>query len=443
MLSAVYLSVAMLFGADGWLLVNSQVREGEELSASYQELYPEVSMQRVSLDIDPLEVVDRKSFEERVAPVIKALLEGGRPKWMLSFYGLPLLVDDGQRLTSFDQAITVLTAPGQQPGKLVFNPQFFEPEGEAPWAPIPVLRLDAPATQQARWSLESWARFRHWGGFRRCLPFNDQGTLAAMLTRDGHRVHPRSDLRHLRPGELQMLEFQDDEWTRWEKVLDWKDSSLAPGSLFIHYHNGSRDHGAFRGHRAGAAGKVARLGASFFIGSLHPRSSEEDLFDSTLFYSRWLRGRSFHEAVLGAMPNLGGSMLVLGDPLAAPYGPQAEKHREERFSSEKFPEEAEAFAKAFARAQDWWLARDHLRMWEQARFEMAVAAMRYAVLKRESALFRELQGDALQQLGRRQQLLELWKDWPVERRGDWEWVWWEKKTEWIGEFVPGGNVTQP
>lgn len=405
-----------LLRAEGWLLVNDAVPAGLELAKGYQAIYPDVKMKVVSLELDPMETMEAKDLPAVIEQLKKAKGDGGWPEWALSVYGMPLKVKSGQSEVSFDARLACLPGPEIEFGKLIFNPDFYR-EGPR-WKPIRVCRLDGPALRHAQIMLGAWSRVAQWGSFRRCFPMDEEGVTASLLRSAGHLVQPREEAFLVREEEIQFWESVDDEIIKLKDSLG--ETLLPPGAMIFRYHNSTNKEGAFRSTTGSSASLAVRWGASFFVGAMDPIKVEADLCDAQLFLTRYLRGETFSKSVYAATPNLGGSLLILGDPLAKPYHPEMEKVYEESFMGSHSHGDNPSVLKSMAQSKDWWLARDYLKLWEKARFEMVLATLKVAIQQRESALFYELLMRCSLQFGGRDEAEEVWGAWPKERKDDWE-----------------------
>ena len=175
-------------------------------------------------------------------------------------------------------------------------------------------------------------------------------------------------------------------------------------------------------------------GASFYVGALAPNTPEEDLFDPELFASLYLKGENFVNSVYAATPILGGSLLIVGDPLAAPYSKAAQDFQNAAFMASKANEKDPLFAQKLNVARDWWMLHDYLEHWEKGRYQMVVELLKVAIQRRTDSVFLELLARCYKELDRKAELKVLWENWPETQKGDWEWYIWEKY--WGGKIMP-------
>lgn len=425
--------VGLVWGAEpeGLLLYNQQVPLSKSLVDQYQKLHPEAVCRVMSIDVSPMETISEEIFKDKVASVLLKNMasEGVNPSWVLSFYGLPLWVKGAQRLRSFDQMLSILPLRQQQPQdlgrRLVLNPFFFGESADAsPWK---VSRLDGPALRHVERVLESWVQLKYWGGFRRCFLQGHDGELGARFALAGHLVYPSSWSREVELRELQLLESN----SRVELLSFLKqrseDELLGPGAIAVQYHQAMFDADAkvqlkplsFRRGRSGMA-HFAMRGGAFFVGSEAPKNRDEDLFDLSLFSALYLKGQTFVDSVYASMPNLGGAMVVLGDPLARPYHPTWEKEREMHLNASDADGRSEAYLQALKDSRDWWLVRDYLKYWEDARFKMVMNLLKVALARHQSPLFMELMGRCLFQMEGTEAVRRFWSRWPEKSKGSWQ-----------------------
>lgn len=402
--------------AEGWLLVNEAVPAGNTLAKGYQEIYPDEKMRVIRLDLNPMETIKEGELLKVVDQLKKEKGDGDWPEWSLSFYGMPLKVETSFGKVGFEAWFAAFPAPNHQLGKLVFNPDFYR-EGPR-WEPIRACRLDGPALRHAQAMLIDWSRAAQWGAFRRCFPMDDQGVTASLLRSAGHLVQSREEAFLVREAEVQFWECRDDELLKLKDVVG--ENRLPPGAMIFRYHNTTKGEGPFRSTNDSSATVASKWGASFYVGAMGPMKVEADLCDAQLFLTRYLRGESFARAIYAATPNLGGSLLILGDPLARPYHPDKEKSYEASFLGSHEYGEDPVMLNMMAEAKDWWLARDYLKLWEKARFEMVLATLRVAIQQRESSIFYELLMRCRFQFGGKDEAEKVWKTWPEERKADWE-----------------------
>ena len=409
------LSCASISANEGVLLVNRQVPLGFALAQNYQKLHPQAAMRMVEIDVAPLEKISKALFDSEVKPKLLTAFTSDLPTWILSFYGVPMLVEDGERQRTFDQLLTLLNYPETLNQRLVLNPLFFKEK--VSWKPIPVCRLDGPALRHAELMLDSWAQLKNWGGWRRAFTLETEGGLNTRLALAGHPVYSSESLLHADLREVQWWESRDEECLGLLKDKS-KSELFAPGSIALRRHSKTATSPSFRRGLSGAA-KFVMHGGGFYVGALSPRQVEEDLFDAELFASSYLKGHSFVDCAYGAMPTLGGSLLVLGDPLARPYSPAWEADLEKSLNASEADPNDKNYAVEVAIARDWWLIRDYLKFWEQAKFEMVQSLLKVAIARRDSPLYWEFFNEFNFQLGRTDLLSQTWLRWPEAKKNKW------------------------
>jgi hypothetical protein len=414
--SWIVLLLPWTLSAEGWLLVNESVPAGEQLAKGYQEMYPDEPMKVIRLDLDPMESMKEKDLVQLKEVLLGVKGEGSWPEWSLSFYGMPLKIETASGTVGFEAWLACLPGPDYQVGKLVFNPDFYR-EGPR-WKPIRACRLDGPALRHAQGMLVSWSRAAQWGSFRRSFPMSDEGVTASLLRSAGHLVQPRGEAFLVRENEIQFWECRDDELLQLEEHVEG--GKLPPGAMIFRYHNKAEKEGRFRSSGGSSAGVAVKWGASFFVGAMAPMKVEADLCDAQLFLTRYLRGESFASSIYAATPNLGGSLLILGDPLAKPYDREMEKVYEASFMGSHDHGDDPVTLKAMAEAKDWWLLREYLQLWEKARFEVVIATLKVAIQQRTSSIFHELLMRCRFQFGGVKEAEAVWGAWPKEGKGDWE-----------------------
>jgi uncharacterized protein (TIGR03790 family) len=416
--------------ASGMLLVNTQVPVGKEIAQQYAELHQLKDLKVVEISVDPLESISWAEYKSKVEVPLRLAIGEAWPDWLLTIYGVPVMVEGTGRIRSLDQCLALMRYSEDLQDKLALNPHFFK-EASDKFIPLRVCRLDAPALKHVQSILESWAQLRNWGHYRRCFPMDAKGKFSEMLNIKGLWTHPISDFTSARLDEVQLLESQDDDLALLLASRSPQEI-FAPGAIVIRHHNKAQKDTPFRSNKGNASRALAH-GAGVYIGALGPKATEEDLFDPELFASLYLKGKSFVDSVYAATPILGGSLLICGDPLAEPFSQTGEALHESSFMTAQQNDKDPLFVQKLARARDWWMIHDYLSHWEKGQFSMVVELLKIAIQRRPEPVYCELLARSYLELGRQEELQSLWNTWPEDKKGDWEkYLWteyWMKRSE--------------
>ena len=405
------------------MLVNSQVPVGRSIAEQYSQNHQLKDLRIVEVSVEPLETISWADYKSNIEAPLKAAIGENWPEWVLTIYGMPLMVESEGRLRSLDQCLVLLRHTGVIKDKLVLSPLFFKEKSDQ-FTPLPVCRLDAPALRQLQLVLESWAQLHNWGSYRRYFPIDSDIGLGQSLKAAGLWVHPRADFPKARLDEVQLLQGVDQNLATLLKARP-EAELFSPGAIVFRHHNTTQSELPFRGNQNTASLALAH-GAAFYVGALAPKASEEDLFDPEIFAALYLKGENFIDSVYAATPILGGSLLICGDPLAAPFSKTALDRQNANFIGSQADSKDPHFAKKLNLARVWWMLRDYLKHWEQGRYEMVVQLLKVAIQRRNDSVFLECLARSYRELDRSAELHALWENWPEAQKGDWERHLWEQ-----------------
>lgn len=405
------------------VLVNSQVPVGRTIAEQYRQIHQLKDLRIVEVSVEPLETVSWTDYKSNIETPLKAAIGDDWPEWLLTIYGMPLMVESEGRLRSLDQCLVLMRHKAEIKDKLVLSPLFFK-ENSDQFTPLPVCRLDAPALRQLQQVLESWAQLHNWGSYRRYFPIDRDIGLGQRLKTAGLWVQPIADFSKVRLVEVQLLQGVDQVLSA--DLKSRPDTELfAPGALVFRQHNTTQSDLPFRGNTNTASLALAH-GAAFYVGALAPKTSEEDLFDPEIFAALYLKGENFINSVYAATPILGGSLLICGDPLASPFSKIALEQQSTSFMGSQADSQDPHFAKKLNLARVWWMLHDYLDHWERGRYEMVVQLLKVAIQRRSDSLLLECLARSYRDLDRNAELQALWESWPEAQKGDWERYLWEQ-----------------
>ena len=391
------------------LLCNKDIALGRDLARQYADFYQLSGNVIVEIPMPLTEAITLDEYQNKVRAPLKKILEekfgAAPPEMLLSFYGVPLLVQDKQRWRSVDQLLALLYWDGHTRDNVVSNPCFLK-AGIVAGQPLRVCRLDAPNPKYAQRLLQNWISAAHFGPWRRYLVGPDEKSLRFIFEKSDLSVHDSSSFKKFPPREIQYLQASS---TQLAALVARGDASrFNHGALVLKTSDIGEMSGPFRslGHCDASAAILA--GAGFYVGS-HKRMHEfEDLFNHEHFFERFLAGENFASAVYGAMPNLAGSLLVIGDPLFRPHHPNALAEYEKTFLLTQLPTEDKNYIALFTMAKDWWLLREGIKDWQDERLDMAMGKLKGAhLLRSHTAIYAEQLLDYYTRLDEREEINKL------------------------------------
>lgn len=405
---------APLFAA-GLVVVNGEVPSSMALVEDYRKLHGLETLPVLSLNCAVTEEMPLAQLRDEVLPAVTKAIGEFQPDWILTIYGLPLWVRDGTDKRSVDQLLGLAALePSLWSSGLPKRIELGEP---AAAVARPVCRLGGPSLSHAKEVLESWARLKAWGGFRRCFPLRFSGPASGRLRAAGHWVHAHSDFEAVPLSEVQWLEGQGDQLAAVLRSKS-REQRFAPGAMVVRHHSAADEDLPFRSKGSSASQALLRA-CGFVVSALAPRSASEDLFDTAVFLDHYLGGARFHESVMAAQSSMGGSRLICGDPLAKPYALEEEALRKQTFSQSLDSDADGRFVQAMTVAREWWVLRAHLQKWDEGKFLWVRNLADLAVRAHASPLFREHLCAVLYQLGERAAFAEAWSAWPAASKGPW------------------------
>ncbi len=406
------------------LLANSEVPAGVELAREYAKMS---SLPGNALLELALPVAEELSQEQYADQLRKPLLERlrarpeGFPGQILCFYGVPIFVSCEGRLRAVDRLLSLLRREGKLDGRVVQNPYWHREVIARADLPILVCRLDGSTAAAARGQLESWRRHRLFGPWLRYVA--DSGSAeAAVIRQAGLLQADAAALADLSVMEIQMLLASREKLLAFASAQSGR--RLTEGAVVLINDNGkeSPEHRPFRSEGEGPAATASLLGAAFYVGLEGQRSSEfEDYFDAAHFLERWFAGESFAEAAHGALAHLGGATLILGDPLARPFGQEALAGYKRLYEEGGLKGDEAALAARYDVMKEGWFLHGILADWQQGRMDLAIGKLRgAALLRRSRPLFLETLCDLLFQAGRDEMLRETLRAWRPETRSPYQ-----------------------
>lgn len=408
------------------LLVNRQVPLGGELAARYADFYKIPETRIIVLDLPVEEVIGMDAYLELLAAPLrrhlKPLLEQKLHPVVLNFYGVPLSVRDGKRLRLVDRLVSLLFREDPLDGRLVLNPYW---RREVVFnRDLPILlctRLDAPTPALAEKLLEAWISHSRLGPWKRYLVPESASEVRSLLEEKALIVHSLEEVDSFPEGQVQWALLPSEQLKRWHA----EGKKVVVGGAVLLDDDGRRPVVEGRLRSTGESDVAAALlsGAAFYIGQHTPREAYEDIFEMPHFIRRFTFGESFASATHGSLAQLGGGVLIIGDPLARPFQDDQLAYSDEYYGTpgEDFADR-EALSR-FSEVKDWWLAHDALLDWHGGRMSLAIGKLRGAIhLRKHSSIFYQLLCSFLEQSGQTEALartLELWQKKGLEK-GDTE-----------------------
>ena len=400
------------------VLYNKKVPTGKGLAYDYADFRKLSTNVMFGLDLPTHESISKKTYLDCFKNQLSERLEARRPEVILSVYGLPLWVEDGERVRSFDQLLTLSEGVERLDERLILNPLIQSPVPPFAEALIRVSRLDGPSIRQAQMMLHQWKELANIGCWRRYGMSGIDEALSQLMRQRGFWVEEKPALDLITLNELQFLHTPQGQMRELYE-LHSKDR-LPPGAMLLRYHSASFGDGDFRSLGESDASAACMLGVSFFIGAHKILRAEEDLFDPLLFFLKFSKGESFIDAAYAAMPNLGGSMLLLGDPLAKPFSEASIALQRTYYETNQLEDPDENELKQFNDAKDWWLVHDYFDLWNKGKIDLVIANLKMAIIKRRSRLFFEHLARRYKQMGQREKMKSWLRKWPEKKRTSWD-----------------------
>lgn len=400
------------------ILYNKKVPSGKDLVYDYLEHYQLSVNVMMGLDLSTRESISMQDYKTCFEEQLSGRFAESRPEVILTVYGLPLWVEDGERVRSFDQMLVLGEGALELDERLILNPLLQNPKSELASRLIRVSRLDGPSLKQAKLILDQWKKMHFMGCWRRFGLSGIDDELPQLMKQRGFWVEEKPALNLMPLNELQFLDCHQGQLR--ELLELHPKEKLAPGAMMLRYHSSSFRDGDFRSLGESDASAACLLGASFYVGAQKTLRPEEDLFDPLLFLLNFSNGASFSQAAYQAMPNLAGSLLIIGDPLAKPFSSESLERQRQFFERNQMKNPSDEDLQEFNLAKDWWLMREYFEMWNQGKIEMVLANLKMAIIKRRSPLFFERLSHCYKQLGKHEDMKPWLGKWPKNRRSPWE-----------------------
>lgn len=400
------------------ILYNKKVPSGKDLVYDYIDHYGLSVNAMYGIDLSTRESISMQDYKACFEQQLSKRLAEDKPDVILTVYGMPLWVEDDERLRSLDQLLVLGEGVMNLDERLIFNPLLQNPESELASQLIRVCRLDGPSLKQAKVILDQWKQM-HWTGcWRRFGLSGIDDKLPQLMKQRGFWVEEKPALNLMPLNELQFLDCHQGQVR--ELLEMHPKETLAPGAMLLRYHSSSFRDGDFRSLGESDASAACMLGVSFYAGAQKTLRPEEDLFDPLLFLLKFSNGASFAEAAYHAMPNLGGSLLLIGDPLAKPFASQSVERQSQYFERNQLKDPSAEELREFNLAKDWWLMREYFEMWNQGKIDLVLANLKMAIIKRRSPLFFERLSHCYKQLGKQDEMKPWLGKWPKNHRSPWE-----------------------
>jgi hypothetical protein len=400
------------------ILYNKKVPSGKDLVYDYIEHHGLSTNVMLGLDLSTRESISIEDYKSCFEQQLSRRFEENRPDVILTVYGLPLWVEDDERLRAFDQLLVLGEGAMKLDERLILNPLLQNPKSEFSSHLVKVARLDGPSLKQAKVVLSQWKKMHRMGCWRRFGLSGIDKDLPQLMKQRGFWVEEKPALNLMPLNELQFLNCHQGQ-VRELLELHAKEV-LAPGSMILRYHSSSFRDGDFRSLGESDASAASMMGASFYVGAQKTQRPEEDLFDPLLFFLKFSKGDSFVDAAYHAMPNLAGSLLLIGDPLARPYAAPSIERQRQFFERNQLKDPSVEELKEFNLAKDWWLMREYFEMWNEGKIDLVLANLKMAIIKRRSPLFFERLSHCYKQLGRQEEMKPWLGKWPKQNRSPWE-----------------------
>ncbi|MBF0197363.1 MAG: hypothetical protein HQL32_06615 [Planctomycetes bacterium] len=394
------------------IICNQNVKAGKGLALRYAEAYGFQENAILSIPMPTGESISISEYDQKIKPqVLKHLSANSQVKTLLTVYGVPLFVKDNQRIRSLDQLLSIIRMPQQLGDKLALNPIYFKVDlGDIP-PPLTISRLDGPALRHAENMLANWLEFPRFGAWRRFLFNSSHSSLFSLLQHTYHRpAQDKSCLSNVPIDEIQFIQAQQKDL---DQLMNRQHKrSLPLGSLVVHEMTENTQFGPFRSLDQSPASTACSLGAGFFIGTHNALLEDKELFDLHIFMENYLKGENFSSSIQKATLLLGGSLIILGDPLSIPFHKKAIAQQEEFYMSNSLPKKDEEYIRFFTYSKDWWLLNSYIRLWEELKFNIAITTLKVAISKRKSPVFFELLCRFYTEMDEKENLEKLIQKWP-------------------------------
>lgn len=395
------------------LLCNLEVPAGREMAKKYAFMHglSDNVILEFTMPID--EKISMDVFEQKIKKPLREKLKSSRKDrpltYLLSFYGVPVFVQDGNRIRSVDQMLSLVYWDQAMRNNVVENP-YYHKGSVRPGHPLLVCRLDAPSSSEATVLLHNWMSVQQFGPWKRYLTDEKEKVIEGLLKKSflftqSHDKHKNSEHREIQYESLTSKELSDHFRRKQSKRYNF-------GALVIKNHGSSDKSGRFRSKGHSDVSAALLNGAAFYIGAHRPHAEHEDQLNKEHFFERYLNGEPFASAVYGSMFNLAGSMVIIGDPLFNPFNPKRLSTYAQTFELSQLPEDDQKFIALYTLAKDWWLLRECLKDWQNERFNMAIGKLYGAYIQRDHAhIFAENLSYFYQKMGydkRHEKLMRSW-----------------------------------
>lgn len=417
-----FVSEAIFASPDICVLYNSNLPRGKIFAQAYATHYELDDSSLLGIAMPLEENISHAIYQSSIAGPLKLWMREknyptGQPDVILTVFGVPLFVDDGKRLRSVDRLISILNRKGPPLGEaLAVNPFWRGKVQNKENYPVPVSRLDAPTSGDVVMMLNSWKNHSIVGAFKRYLPDKIPSERFHLLKNFGLVVQENKE--PLPPAaEIQYIEATGEALQQMAR----RHLALAPGAVVVKDSpviSPMRD-GPFRSKGKSASSAACLIRAGFYIGRSGETLKEyEDFFDRDAFLAAYLEGASFANAAQAGMAHVGGSILVIGDPLARPFHPMALEHFEKFFETPRPADDSPAVKAMVSDAAVWWFAREALLDWYNGKAHLSIGKLRgSARLRPTTGIYFELAGKLMIESGmddRLPMLLDAWKHGKLE-----------------------------
>lgn len=397
-----------------FILTNSDVPFGKELAKKYCKIHNLKESCVLTLPMGTEEMIDEVSFLSIKKDLLKILGEK-KASMILTMYGVPIAIKKNDFIVSFDQKVSELKHPvGTGYEKRYANPYFHRVAEYKVPLPIFVSRLDGPSQQIVTSILSQWEMMQKVGAFRRYL-IEKNDKLKRILD-DSYLFTQEDSYQKVPIYQIQFTEIKANEIVAYCDNKMGK--SLPPGAFIYNPAVTSRKYSPMRQVDLTPLSASLYLKASFYIGVLNASKEEGRHFDITHFYQRYTSGEPFVKAAWGAMATVCNSLVLIGDPLYAPFKKEKIKKFDKYYSSPDILPENKKELYFYNLDVNWWTLRNIIQDWNKGEFNMAIGKLEWARLKvKMNDIFFEKTCDYYYKLGKDKELSKVLRKWNTNKAG--------------------------
>ena len=391
-----------------YILTNSDVPFGKELAKKYCAMHELKESCILSYAMGSIELIDQNKFLSIKKGLLK-LLDNKKSSMILTMYGVPVAIKKNEFIVSFDQKLAELKHPtGTGYGKKYANPYYRRMAEYKVPLPIFISRLDAPNQQIATSILSQWEMMQKVGVFRRYLVGSNEQLKKSL---DDKFLLTQQDSYQKVP--IDQIQFTEIEGNNIVNFCDSKmGKSLPPGAFIYNPAVLERKYKTMRQVDLTPLSSALYLKASFYVGVLNASKEEGRHFDITHFYQRFTSGEIFVKAAWGSMSTVCNSLVLIGDPLYAPFEKEKMKKFDKHYLSPDISPENKKELFYFNLDVNWWTLRNILEDWNKGDFNMALGKLEWARLKvKKNNIFYEKVCDYFYKLGKDKDLSNVLKKW--------------------------------